>query len=65
MLRCNKKRPNAWQKTLSYDDPKRTLLSNALQDDPRVNFVCLDFPDFVEHTSAFTSGEEQLNDDLE
>jgi hypothetical protein len=36
-----------------------------MENDPRINFVCLDFPDFVEHTDSFSSSKAQLNEDLE
>ena len=32
-----------------------------IKGDPRINFICLDFPDFVEHIQA-VSGDDQ--DDL-
>lgn len=32
--------------------------------DGRINFVCMDFPDIVEHTDTFTS-EEDLNERLD
>jgi len=32
--------------------------------DGRINFVCLDFPDIVEHTDTFIS-EEDLNERLD
>ena len=32
--------------------------------DPRINFVCSDFPDTVEHTDSFTS-DDDLNDKLD
>lgn len=49
MLRGNKKRPGSCLSTLSYSDPKTLLLSSIIHKDPRINFICLDFPDFVEH----------------
>ena len=58
MIRLNKKKPGSWSSVLKNEDPKRQILKNALKDDPRINFVCLDFPELTEHTSAFSSGTQ-------
>ena len=49
MLRGNRVKPGHFLSTISESDTKRQLLANWIQKDPRINFVCLDFPDFVEH----------------
>jgi hypothetical protein len=59
-LRGNKKSPQAYfQRSLSWNDPKAQLIKEL--NDGRINFVCQDFPDIVEHTDSFAS-EEDLND---
>ena len=51
ILRANKKSPLAYLKTLGWSDPRATLIKNF--NDPRINFVCLDFPDIPEHIDSF------------
>jgi hypothetical protein len=58
MIRLNKKKPGSWSVVLNNEDPKRKILGNAMKDDPRINFVCLEFPELAEHTSAFSSGTQ-------
>ena len=58
MLRGNKCKPGHMMRVLSTSDPKTNILPRSIQGDPRVNFVCLDFPDFVEHIEAIR-GEDQ------
>jgi hypothetical protein len=63
MLRGNKKSPHAYfQRSLSWNDPKVQLVKEL--NDGRINFVCLDFPDIVEHTDSFAS-EDDLNERLD
>jgi len=65
MLRCNMTKPGSWKPVLNENDPKCLVLSNALNFDPRVNFICLDLPNFVEHTATFSSGMNTLEDEME
>lgn len=65
ILRGNKKKPGNCLSTLSYSDPKTLLLSNTIHKDPRINFICLDFPDFVEHIEVIHGeDQDQLNQSL-
>jgi hypothetical protein len=66
MIRRNKKKPGDWNPILQPENSKLQILSNAIENDPRINFVCLEFPELVEHTHAFGQGDKtNLNDDLE
>jgi hypothetical protein len=58
MLRNNKKRQGDYSELLKNGDPKMLILGNSMENDPRINFVCLDFPDFVEHTEEFQGGKK-------
>ena len=65
MLRGNRPKPGHYMKTLSANDPKTRIMpqvsqtfsrtthlsifSQQITKDPRINFICLEFPDFVEH----------------
>ena len=65
MLRGNKKRPGNCFGTLSYSDPKTLLLPSMIHKDPRINFICLDFPDFIEHIDVILGeDQDQLNQSL-
>ena len=62
VLRGNKKPPGAFMRSLSGGDSRAVILSNF--SDPRINFVCPDFPELAEHIDCFTSPEdldEKLN----
>lgn len=61
LLRGNKRAPDSYFRTLSSNDARAQLLKDV--NDPRINFVCLDFPDDVEHIDAFR--EEDLNQALD
>lgn len=61
VLRGNKKSPSAYLKTLSWNDPRASLIKEL--SDPRINFVCYDFPDTVELINDFSS-EETLDEKL-
>lgn len=61
VLMGNRKPPAAYLRTLSANDPKALLVRNY--NDPRVNFVCLDFPEVVEHIDAFRA--EDLDQQLD
>ena len=63
ILRGNKRPPSAYlARALSWNDPKAQFVKEL--NDGRVNFVCLDLPDIVEHTDSFAS-EEDLNERLD
>ena len=49
MLRGNTAKPGHIMRVLNTSDPKTEILPRWIQRDPRLNFICLDFPDFVEH----------------
>jgi len=52
ILRTNKKSPTAiYMRTLGWSDPKSEIIKDF--NDPRVNFVCLDFYEVVEHIDSF------------
>ena len=50
------------QRALSWGDPKAQFIKEL--NDGRINFVCADFPDIVEHTDSFAS-EDDLNERLD
>lgn len=58
MLRGNAAKPGHLMRVLSQSDPKTRILPKWIQRDPRLNFICLDFPDFVEHIQVI-AGEDQ------
>ena len=63
ILRGNKRSPHSYiHRALSWGDPKAQYIKEL--NDGRINFVCSDFPDIVEHTDSFTS-EDSLNDSLD
>lgn len=62
ILRGNKRSPTAYLRVLSGNDPKALLIKEL--NDPRINFVCQDFPDIVEHMDSFPS-EEELTEKLD
>jgi hypothetical protein len=51
VLRGNKKSPLAYFKTLSWTDARAKLVKGF--NDPRINLVCLDFPEIPEHLDSF------------
>lgn len=61
ILRGNKRPPTAYVKTLGWSDQRSQLLKDFI--DPRINFVCQDFPAIVEHLDAFND-EKSLNEKL-
>ena len=62
LLRGNRKSPLAYFRALSWNDPKLQIIKDL--NDSRINFVCLDFPDLVEHLDNFPS-EEDLTEKLD
>lgn len=63
ILRGNKRSPHSYiHRSLSWGDPKSQFVKDL--NDGRMNFVCQDFPDIVEHTDSFES-EEDLNERLD
>lgn len=62
LLRNNQYPPGKYRKTLS--DSRVDILKDY--HDPRINFVCLDYPTFLEHIDPFDgSTEEKLDECLE
>jgi hypothetical protein len=51
ILRGNKKSPLAYLKTLGWSDARAQLVKSF--NDPRINFVCLDFSEIPEHLDSF------------
>mmetsp|Transcript_5007 Transcript_5007/g.3645 ORF Transcript_5007/g.3645 Transcript_5007/m.3645 type:complete len:122 (-) Transcript_5007:175-540(-) len=62
LLRGNKKNPQAYMRTLGWNDQRTNFLKEM--NDPRVLFVCLDFPEPIERIDSFLS-EESLNEKLD
>jgi hypothetical protein len=75
MLRGNKRKPGYLQRVLSSSDPKINKVPNVsplyltfqyIMSDPRVLFICLDYPDFVENVSVISgNGKSDLNESLD
>lgn len=74
MLRGNKRKIGYLQRTLGSQDPKTELMPNVsvyerfnlfqyIKNDPRILFVCLDYPDFIEHVQAITGNDKQELDE--
>ena len=53
IMGCNKTKPRSSANIINETKQKRQILENSLKSDPRINFICLDFPTEIEHTSAF------------
>ena len=65
MLRGNKIKPGNMVKTLSNVDPKTQLIPTSIHGDPRTNFICLEFPAFIEHIDSINGeNQDQLNESL-
>ncbi len=60
LLRSNKKSPHYWFPSLTAKDMRLGQLKCG---DPRVNFVCFDWPNSAEHIEDFSS-EDELDDKL-
>ena len=58
ILRGNRRKPGSIMKVLSNGDPKGKLIIDTGKLDPRINFVCHDFPTLVEHIDAFKGDTE-------
>lgn len=64
LLRNNMKAPFYYMRSLNSSDERVQLLSNFF--DPRIDFVCLDYPYCLELIDAFTgSTDEELDQELE
>jgi hypothetical protein len=51
-------------KPMNSKDKRIKMLPNHW--DPRINFICLDYPDFLEHIDSFDgSSEEVLEEGIE
>ena len=52
---------------MNQNDNRISILSQAgYQYDPRINFICLDYPDLLEHIDSFDgSSEEKLDECME
>lgn len=65
MLRGNTAKPGHIMRVLNQSDSKTKILPRWIQRDPRINFICLDFPDFVEHIQVIVGeNQEELYDSL-
>ena len=63
-MRNNKPSPDAYLPSLSTDDDKLDILGDV--EDPRVNFVCVDPPHYVEHIDPIKGANtEELDKSLE
>lgn len=63
-MRDNKPSPESYLPSLSSDDEKLGILEGF--NDPRINFVCVDAPQYVEHIDPIKgSNEEELEKSLE
>ena len=65
LLRNNKKAPINYLKTMSSNDDRLNLLRDY--QDPRINFICLDYPTCLEHIDQIDGSsedtlEQSLND---
>jgi hypothetical protein len=64
LLRNNIKAPLFYMRSLGSNDQRLNLLRNHW--DPRINFVCLDYPTFLEHIDPLDgSSAEALDEDLD
>mmetsp|Transcript_16338 Transcript_16338/g.25251 ORF Transcript_16338/g.25251 Transcript_16338/m.25251 type:complete len:197 (+) Transcript_16338:1975-2565(+) len=64
LLRNNVKSPNNYMASLKAADSRLEILSGF--SDPRINLVCLDYPQFLEHIDPFDGdSEEKLDECLE
>ena len=41
----------------------RLICLQYIKNDPRILFVCLDYPDFIEHVQAITGNDKQELDE--
>lgn len=62
LLRNNKKAPDAYLNSLSSSDDRLSILQDV--EDPRINFICLDSPSFIEHIDTIEGDEEGLENSL-
>lgn len=58
LLRNNAKAPNAYFRCLSSNDERLNVLSGY--SNPRILFVCLDFPECLEQIDTFTGDDEEV-----
>ena len=64
LLRNNIKSPQNYMRSLASNDERLSLLSDFF--DPRIDFVCLDYPECLELIDSFEgSTDEQLESELE
>ena len=64
LLRNNLRAPMNYMKSMNANDNRLKILQNYF--DPRINFICLDFPNFLEHIDSFDGNtEESLEEGLE
>jgi len=65
LLRSNRKSPKNYMPSLNAKDERLELLE-SFDIDPRINFICLDYPEFIEVIDSFTgSSEEKLDEELD
>ena len=59
------KAPYSYMRSMNSNDNRLNILSGYVYD-PRINFICLDYPDFLEHIDSFDgSTEEKLDECIE
>ena len=57
LLRGNSKPPNFYMRVMGSSDERLDILNDWV--DPRVNFVCLDYPNFLEHIDSFDGSSSE------
>lgn len=57
LLRGNSKPPNSYMRVMSSNDERLNILNDWV--DPRVNFMCLDYPNFLEHIDSFDGSSSE------
>lgn len=68
LLRSNKPKPGSFFKHVKTSDQRLYFLPQKMQGeiDPRINFVCRDYPQFVDMIEVFNgSTSDQLNETLD
>ena len=58
LLRDNQKSPSAYMACMSSSDERLGLIQNLR--DPRINFICLDSPNYVEHIDPIDGSSDEI-----
>lgn len=58
-MRGNNKSPFKYTRSLSSSDERLSLIEESSVLDARINFICLDFPSFLEHMDEFDGASEE------